>query len=360
LIIAVQIAEDPANETILTLNPTSMKKLIILLSIILPPSFLYGQGVIFLHHSTGGNVYNQGDVAEYISNYNTQNGTDVQITERAYPNSPYPWNNYAYDYWNLWINSACDNASSGIECLESIASNYDIIIWKHCYPGAGIGDASGEGDITSSSKTIPNYKLQYRALRDKMDALPDNDFIVWTLAPLHRLATSEEQAARAGEFVNWVKNDWLTEDGKTHPNIFIFDFFGIVAEQGASPAQGFQYCLKYDFEGSHESSDSHPNTLANETAGPVFAQYIIDVALGNITEQYSSRLQEVMQAYPNPTSGELHITGLHPSSDIYIYNLLGKKVRTVHDADGQLDISFLDPGIYFLKSEGQVVRIVKE
>ena len=37
--------------------------------------------------------------------------------------------------------------------------------------------------------------------------------------------------------------------------------------------------LRYEYEGSHSDSDSHPNTLANQTVGPIFAQFLMASAL---------------------------------------------------------------------------------
>ena len=243
--------------------------------------------ILFLHHSTGGNVYSEGNVPEYIVNYNTDHGTAFTITERAYPTTPYPWNNYPYDYWNLWLNGACDSSDPDIECLDSLAENYDIIIFKHCFPGAAVLADTGTPDISSSRKSLENYKCQYRALRDLMDsaAFADTKFIVWTLAPLHRLATNSADAARAAMFVDWVKNEWLDEDGGlAYDNIFVFDFWGLVAESNPSPVNGQVNCLKYDYERSHTGSDSHPNTAANEAVGPEFAQFIIDMAEGRLQD----------------------------------------------------------------------------
>jgi hypothetical protein len=228
-------------------------------------------------------VYNGGDVPEWISNYNTANGTNYLISERAYPNAPYPWNNYPYDYWNLWINSACNNADNAITCLSSLCFNYEVIIFKHCFPGAAIAADNGDPSVSSSIKTTANYKLQYRALRDLLDAYPENKFIIWTLAPLHRLITTADAAARAREFVNWVKNEWLTEDGEAHPNIYIFDFYGLVAQTDPSTINGDLNCLKYEYEGSHTNSDSHPNVLANQTVGPIFAEFIVNTIEDNKT-----------------------------------------------------------------------------
>jgi hypothetical protein len=233
------------------------------------------QKVIFLHHSTGDALFSEGNVADYFAGYNSENQTNYQITEKDYPDTPYPWENYPYDYWNLWANNQCDNSNENIECLGSLCSRYNVIVFKHCFPGADILADDGNPGVSSSNKTLANYKLQYRALRDLMDSYPDNKFIVWTLVPLHRLATSTENAGRAREFVDWVITDWLTEDGNIHPNIYLFDFYNLAAESNSSPSQGKVNCLKYEYEKSHTDNDSHPNSIANETIGPLFAQFII-------------------------------------------------------------------------------------
>ncbi len=243
---------------------------------------LYSQKAIFLHHSTGSNVYYQGNVAGYIDNYNSIHSTSIELKEWSYPNTPWPWDNYPYDYWKLWIGGSCNSTDPNIACLDTLTRSYDLIIFKHCFPGAGILEDLGTPDVNSDRKSLENYKAQYRALRTLMDSYPSNKFMVWTLVPLHRLATDADQAARAYQFVNWVKNTWLTEDGKEHPNIIIFDFYSLVAELSPSPAYGQQYCLKYDYEGSHTESDSHPNTAANEYVGPIFAQAVIDALLNPV------------------------------------------------------------------------------
>lgn len=232
--------------------------------------------VVFLHHSTGDNLYSEGNVAAWFTNYNSTHGTDYQVEERSYPNSPYPWNNYPYDYWNLWVNGACDNSDPDIACMDLLTQNYDVVIFKHCYPGADIALDSGDPDVTSSDKELQNYQVQYQELRELMDTYPNTKFIVWTLVPLHRLATDADTATRAKQFVDWVNETWLTESG-SHPNIFIFDFWGYAAEQDPTPAQGEVNTLRYEYERSHTSSDSHPNTLANQTIGPIFSQFIVDV-----------------------------------------------------------------------------------
>lgn len=247
--------------------------------------------VIFLHHSTGSGVYYQGEVSNWISDYNTDNGTAYRITARPYPNEPYDWENYPYDYWNLWVNGACDSGQSGIACLDTLMNTYNVIIYKHCFPGAAVQPDTGSPDIRSSRKSLENYKLQYRALRSMMAGYPDTKFIVWTLAPLHRDATNPDEALRAKAFVDWVRDDFLRENGEVPSNIFVFDFWGIVAESDESPENGAVNCLKYDYEKSHSDSDSHPNEAANRVAGPLLAKFIVDVIEGRInpstTQSYS-------------------------------------------------------------------------
>ncbi|NJK85725.1 MAG: T9SS type A sorting domain-containing protein [Bacteroidales bacterium] len=242
------------------------------------------QKVIFLHHSTGENLYNEGNVPERIEGYNLEHGTNYEITEFAYPNWPYPWDNYPYDYWNLWVSNACDTTKANVQCLYKLCSSYDVIIFKHCYPGSAILEDEEIPNIASNVKTIANYKLQYRALRDLMDNFPNNKFIVWTLAPLHRLSTNPQKGERSRQFVEWVTNEWLSEDGKQHTNIYLFDFWEYTAEHSTTPENGKVNCLKYIYERDHSSGDSHPNQFANETIGPLFADFIIQTiqSSGNI------------------------------------------------------------------------------
>lgn len=285
-----------------------MKKLSQLLLFFLSISFCHAQKIIFLHHSTGGGVYQQGNVVQWFQTYNKQNGTSYSITERSYPNTPYPWENYPYDYWNLWINGACNNNNASVECIDKITQNFDVIIFKHCYPGADVLADQGNASVGSKRKSLENYKLQYRALRTLMDSYPNNKFIVWTLAPLHRNATTVENASRARQFVEWVKNEWLTEDQKSHPNIYVFDFFGLAAELSATPINGKTNCLQYLYEDSHSGSDSHPNSLANKTIGPLFAQFVVDAIQHPSSTLKDIKMDETLICvYPNPTKDMITI-----------------------------------------------------
>jgi hypothetical protein len=330
-----------------------MSKFILSCLLVIITFSLHSQKVIFLHHSTGGGVYNGSNgLDQWFVNYNTAHGTSYQIEEFEYPNTPYEWSNYAYDYWNLWINQGkCDNSEPGIRCLDWFTSNYDVIIFKHCYPGAGILADLGTPTISSSRKSLENYMLQYRALRDLMDTYPNNKFIVWTLAPLHRLAANSENASRARQFVNWVKNDWLSEDGKTHPNIYIFDFYGYAAELNASPANGVVNCLKYNYEKSHTDKDSHPNPTANATIMPFFGQFIVDVLQNQISGIADNHLSNLdIKFYPNPAKNFIKISGVQELESIDILGMNGAILKNIDHPKDEIDVSFLAKGTYILRA----------
>lgn len=220
--------------------------------------------IIFLHHSTGGCIWD-GGVANWFTNYNTINSKSYQIAERAYPkDSPYGWNNYPYDYWNIWVNHAGNTQYQEEDTLELLSQTYKVVIWKHCFPVSNIGSDTGSPDITSSTKSIENYKLQYNALKNKMLQFSDVRFIVWTGSARIETETDLNQAQRAQQFFNWVKNSW----DETGDNIYIWDFYQLETEGGL-------YLLS-----EYSAGDSHPNSTFSNTVAPYFCHRIVDVIQG--------------------------------------------------------------------------------
>jgi hypothetical protein len=156
--------------------------------------------------------------------------------------------------------------------LDLIAS-YDVIVMKHCFPASDVLEDSGSPDPTSDRKSLENYRAVYRPLRDLFDRYPRTMFLLWTIPPLHRLfepseGDKEGNAARATEFCRWMKTEFLAESGP-HSNIYVWDFREIVMNPETN-------LLKYEYELSHKEPDSHPNKEANNLAGPMFAQCIVD------------------------------------------------------------------------------------
>ncbi|MDD5305686.1 MAG: hypothetical protein PHU25_00055 [Deltaproteobacteria bacterium] len=219
--------------------------------------------VVFLHHSTGGVIWD-GGVAAWIDAYNTANAKTYAVTQRAYPDTPYPWENYPYDYWNIWVRNAGSAPFNGQDTLEILTAAYDVIVFKHCFPVSGVGPDTGSPDIASPNKTQENYKLQYAALKEKLHEFPDTRFIVWTGAALRQSETDAESAARAKAFFDWVKNEW-DEPGD---NIFVWDFRQLETDGGLYLTE------------EHASTDSHPNTTFAAEVAPLFGRRLADVIEG--------------------------------------------------------------------------------
>jgi hypothetical protein len=220
--------------------------------------------IIYLHHSTGGVIWD-GGVSAWVDAYNDAEGTSYAITERAFPaDDPYGWANYPYDYWNIWVSHAGTELYLEEPTLELLTADYDVVVWKHCFPVSGMEEDTGSPDPSSETKSRENYELQYAALKDKMHEFPDTRFLVWTGAALRVEDTSPEQAERARDFARWVIEEW-DEPGD---NIFVWDFRYLETEGG----------LYLRLE--HSAGDSHPDGDFAVQVAPLFGRRLVDVIEG--------------------------------------------------------------------------------
>jgi hypothetical protein len=179
---------------------------------------------------------------------------------------PYGWANYPYDYWKIWVENAGGEPFMEEPTLEMLTKDYDVIVFKHCFPVAGVKADPDTPSVSDKTKTIANYKLQYAALMDKMHTFPETRFIVWTGALLAADDSNEEDGKRAKEFFDWVRDEW-DEPGD---NVFLWDFATIEGEGGLF--------LKAEYQAAPE--DSHPNDEFSKMAAPLFARRVVDVIEG--------------------------------------------------------------------------------
>ena len=225
--------------------------------------------VHFLHHSTGKIIYYGGkeenaDIPSLFQKYNESNHVSYSISEQYFPKSkPYGWNNYPFDYYNVWVKNAGNVAFMEEPTLEILTKEFDVIIFKHCFPVSQVLEGNNLPNIDSKEKTLDNYKFQYGALREKMLQIPETKFLIWTGAALTKESTTEENARRSQAFFHWVKTEW----DKPNDNIFIWDFFEIETEGGIY--------LKTEYAAG--PTDSHPNQNFARKANRLFFQRIIDV-----------------------------------------------------------------------------------
>lgn len=248
--------------------------------------------ILFLHHSTGEIIWNgappsllnraigkvseklakavkkKGQLPGLIENYNSSKGTNYNIDELTFPKAePYGWNNFPFDYYNIWVANAGKKPFMEEPTLEMLTDRYQVIVFKHCFPVGYIDADKDSADINSSSRTLANYKLQYAALRDKLHEFPQTKFILFTGAALTKASVSEERALRAREFFEWVISDW----DQPEDNIYIWDLYGLQTEGG----------VYFKDEYARSPNDSHPNQAFAEQVVQFLFLRIIDIIENN-------------------------------------------------------------------------------
>lgn len=230
--------------------------------------------ILFIHHSTGGNLIKEGGLRKELAHINPElelwdhnynlfpictkllarfthlrglsdakgryTGTDYKITLS---------NNSPKEYAEIFSRDPKDNT------LASILS-YDVVAFKNCYPTTRI----------KSDKQLIDNISEFTKIRDIVEQLPKNQFILVTPPPARRETTNASQAHRARQMVS-VLNSLMFAHGIE--NLHIFDFFNLLADK-----DGFlkkEYCR-------HLPWDSHPNHKANKTIAPIFASYLAKIA----------------------------------------------------------------------------------
>lgn len=232
--------------------------------------------IIFLHHSTGHNIWigntnkfiykftKKGDVQKFFAEYNKRNKTDYEINHQWFPKqAPYGWNNYPYDYYNIWVKNGGDDSYLNEPTLETLSKEYDVIIFKHCFPVSRILEDIGTPEIDSDKKRIENYKEQYIALKKKMHEFPNTKFILWSPAVCTRNQITEGEAKRTYQFYKWILEEW----NEKYDNIYIWDFYRFETE-------GELYLPDKNAVGP---DNSHPNIEFSARVAPHFCKFIIEV-----------------------------------------------------------------------------------
>jgi len=248
--------------------------------------------IIFLHHSTGRLIWQGGQASifaraarkinqdlanivsrqarlpELLNRYNAQNNKNYIVREMNFPKaSPYGWHNYPYDYYNIWVKNAGPEPFMEEPTLEMLTQNFQVIIFKHCFPVSNIQPDKEVSDINSDYRSLANYKLQYNALKDKLHEFPDTKFIIFTGAALEKNSVKEDEAGRAKEFFSWVINEWDVPDD----NIHLWDLYTLETDGG----------LYLKDEYIRSPGDSHPNDLFASKASELLYNRIIDVIENN-------------------------------------------------------------------------------
>jgi hypothetical protein len=226
-------------------------------SVVPPPAGGEFHSVILLHHSTGANLIQQGGVRErltdlgyefYDHGYN-EDGLVLADGTWTGTNFDVPDDNTDPDglaaIFAQPLHDPPDNTFSHL-------MEYDVIAFKSCFPTSNI----------QSDEQLAGYKSYYLSIRDRMDEYPNKIFIVITPPPEIPNDTDSAAAARARAWASWLASD---EYLSGHANVFTFNFFNLLAD----PSDNM---LRAEYR--TDEWDAHPNELANQTIGPLFADFV--------------------------------------------------------------------------------------
>jgi hypothetical protein len=212
--------------------------------------------IIFLHHSVGAGLIEQGGVRERLTELGYQfydhgyNDDGLVLADGTWTgdNFDVPDDNTDPDgFARIFAQPLHDPPDNTFSHLMQ----YDVIAFKSCFPVSNI----------ESDDQLAEYESYYLSVRDRMDEYPDKIFIVVTQPPEIPNDTDPEAAARARSFAGWLASD---EYLSGHSNVFTFNFFDLLADSDDT--------LRAEYR--TDESDAHPNETANQTIGPFFADFV--------------------------------------------------------------------------------------
>ena len=230
------------------------------------------KNIIFIHHSVGHNLIEQGKLREQFQQlgYSFWDQDYMEIGLTGPDGKP---TGYSYDIPgdNTDIDGYAAIFQQPIYGLPinafSAFLQHEVIIFKSCYPNSQIDD-----DVTLELR-----KQEYLQIRRGIDQHQDKVFILLTSPPLNPAETNPNSAKRARILSNWLSSKEFLAG---YSNLFVFDYFSYLAE---NDPKSYEFdMLKKIFR---DGIDSHPNKLANEQIAPILVEF-----LNTSVEQYQKEL----------------------------------------------------------------------
>ncbi len=242
--------------------------------IVVKASMTADKKILFIHHSTGGNLIREGKLRDEIK----KRDSTIQFWDHNY--NLYPifslffaaFTNHkglsddksmltGSDYNIVLSNNSpkeyADIFSGNPNNLTlKLILDYDVIIFKNCYPTTKV----------TTEKQLKDDIKYYQIIRDSLKKYPEKKFILLTPPPERKETTTKGNAKRAKKLISILTSDNFIKDTD---NLYVFDFYKLLADE-----DGY---LKKEYTKLFVK-DSHPNKKANEIIAPVFAEYLVEVA----------------------------------------------------------------------------------
>ncbi|QMU28075.1 thiol protease/hemagglutinin PrtT [Adhaeribacter radiodurans] len=165
-------------------------------------------------------------------------------------------------------------------------------------------------------------------------------------------------AGRKYEISARVNDSYESKDGKTYTNDVLFS----LSDDGENWTDAYDQEMEtVEVEGGKTIYASVSPYFQGETG-----TYALEITLkqSQVTGTKDDYEELAVQAYPNPTSGVLHLHEKKEYTRYELTNLTGKVIMTVPKGTAQVDISTLPNGVYLLrtlsKTGYQVQKIVKQ
>jgi hypothetical protein len=218
--------------------------------------------VVFLHHSTGALLIEQGDLRARL----TQAGFD--LWDQGY--NAYGLRNPAGQWTGYGYSVPGDNTDPDglarifaqpvfplpVNTLSALLQ-HEVIVIKSCFAPA---------NNIRSEEQLESYKTMYLQMRQTMARYPNKLFIVMTSPPLNPAETTLEEAARARALAQWLQTDTFRAG---HANIAVFDLYDALAEDNPAAADANMLRAAY-----REGGDSHPSRAGSQAIAPLFADFL--------------------------------------------------------------------------------------
>jgi hypothetical protein len=271
--------------------------------------------ILFLHHSTGHNLIEEGGVREGLSDLGYEfydhgyNGDGLRLADGTWTgeNFDVPGDNTDPDglaeIFSQPLHSPPDNTFSHL-------MQYDVIAFKSCFPASNISDDA----------QLAAYQSYYLTIRDRADQYPEKLFVVFTPPPQVPNNTHPQEAQRARAFADWLASD---EYLSGHPNLVTFNFFALLA--------GDDHTLRSEYR--VDAWDAHPNNLANQTVGPILVAFLDQAIQVYFGGEAPPVVEDPAAAEPEPV-GEVPGEGVPSPSQDGRQNL--EEALWNPDTDGQV------------------------